>query len=110
MKPSISLSLLGEGRGEGLSASTSEPSPNPSQREGKKPLMLQLTEIRPLEVCSGNQPGGPSSPFLPFFLAGSASRGRVCAGVAAGAAGLVSLGVSVFVRGSGGTSVFGAGG
>src|SRR5437016_3906101 len=40
-------------------------------------------------------PGGPSSPFLPFFLAGSTSRGRDCDGVPAGA-GFVSFGVSTF--------------
>ena len=28
-------------------------------------------------ASSTNHPGGPSSPFFPFFLAGSASRGRV---------------------------------
>src|ERR1051326_248421 len=51
-----------------------------------------------------DQPGGPSSPFLPFFFAGSASRGRLCAGVAAGTTGSVFLGGSVVVRGSAGSS------
>src|SRR6184192_3246316 len=51
-------------------------------------------------------PGGPSSPFFPFFFAGSASRGRDCAGVPAGAGSF--FGVSGFTRGSPG-SVLGAG-
>ena len=54
------------------------------------------------------QSGGPSLPFLPFFFAGSASRGRICAGVATGTAGSTFLG-SGFVRGSGGTSDFAGG-
>src|SRR6267378_1688625 len=43
---------LGEGRGEGLSVSSYAPSPNPSQREGKKPSMLELNLIRFPSFCS----------------------------------------------------------